>query len=182
MIEIRWLGRVCQGAFTSSRLLGIGATIYEGKNSIAFPSFGPERRGAPVNAFTKIDDKRIKDRSQSLTCDYFVILDDSLYKEEFLDNISSNGKLIINTVKEDKFRHIKDRVVMIDASSLAGEFLNNTITNTAMLAALVASTEIISLESTLKAIDYEMKGSKAEKNKRLIKYIFEKLKEGELNG
>ena len=56
MTEIRWHGRGGLGAFTAARLLGCAVSLFEGKYALAFPSFGPERRGAPVFAFTGIDD------------------------------------------------------------------------------------------------------------------------------
>ena len=68
MIEIRWHGRGGQGAFTAARLLG-DAVVCDDKSALAFPSFGPERRGAPVLAFTRIDDAPIKDRSDVVDCD-----------------------------------------------------------------------------------------------------------------
>jgi len=46
MTEIRWHGRGGQGSFTASKLLGVSVALYGGKYAIAFPSFGPERRGA----------------------------------------------------------------------------------------------------------------------------------------
>lgn len=55
MTEIRWHGRGGLGAFTAARLLGCAVSLFEGKYALAFPSFGPERRGAPVFAFTRID-------------------------------------------------------------------------------------------------------------------------------
>jgi len=64
MTEIRWHGRGGQGSFTASKLLGVSVALYGGKYAIAFPSFGPERRGAPVLAFTRIDGKKIYDRSE----------------------------------------------------------------------------------------------------------------------
>ena len=64
MIEIRWHGRGGQGAFTAARLLGLAASIYEGKYTQVFPSFGPERRGAPVLSFTRISDEKIYDRNE----------------------------------------------------------------------------------------------------------------------
>lgn len=70
MIEIRWHGRGGQGAFTAARLLGLAAAVEGGKYALAFPSFGPERRGAPVLGFTKIDDKPIRNRSQIKHCDW----------------------------------------------------------------------------------------------------------------
>jgi len=63
MIEVRWHGRGGQGAVTSVELLALTA-IGEGKYAQGFPSFGPERRGAPVAAFNRIDDHHIKVRSQ----------------------------------------------------------------------------------------------------------------------
>ena len=87
MIEITFLGRGGQGAFTSSRILAIAASLYEGKYALSFPSFGPERRGAPVFAYTKLNDKPIRDRSQSLKSDYIVVLDESLYNEELKEKL-----------------------------------------------------------------------------------------------
>jgi len=54
LVEIRWHGRGGQGAVTSTELLA-RAAINEGKDAQSFPSFGPERRGAPVMAFDRID-------------------------------------------------------------------------------------------------------------------------------
>jgi pyruvate ferredoxin oxidoreductase gamma subunit len=64
MVEIRWHGRGGQGGFTVSRLLGMAASLFGDKYALAFPAFGPERRGAPVLAFTKIYDKKNLDRSE----------------------------------------------------------------------------------------------------------------------
>ena len=64
MIEIRWHARGGQGAFTASKLFGETIALHENRYALAFPSFGPERRGAPVLAFTKIDDQKIRDRSE----------------------------------------------------------------------------------------------------------------------
>ena len=69
MKQIRWHGRGGNGAFTAARLLGAAASIYEGQPAQAFPSFGPERRGAPVLGFTRISDKTITDHSQVYECD-----------------------------------------------------------------------------------------------------------------
>ena len=82
MKEILWLGRGGQGAFTAAKLLGAAyAAKGDDAYSLAFPSFGPERRGAPVRAFTKLDSKPILDRSETELADYIVILDETLYSE-----------------------------------------------------------------------------------------------------
>ena len=75
MKEILWLGRGGQGAFTAARLLGAAYTISDDdKYALAFPSFGPERRGAPVRAFTKLDSEPVADRSQTEKADYIVTI------------------------------------------------------------------------------------------------------------
>ncbi|MDR1045166.1 MAG: 2-oxoacid:acceptor oxidoreductase family protein [Candidatus Adiutrix sp.] len=73
MIQVLWKGRGGQGAFTAARLLG-AAWVNKGGYALAFPSFGPERRGAPVKAFTKLDDKPIVDRSEIEKPDYTLDL------------------------------------------------------------------------------------------------------------
>lgn len=75
MIQILWKGRGGQGAFTAARLLG-AAWVLKGGYSLAFPSFGPERRGAPVRAFTKLDDKPVVDRSEITAPDFTLDLID----------------------------------------------------------------------------------------------------------
>ena len=77
MIEVRWHGRGGQGAVTSVEMLALAA-IEEGQYAQGFPSFGPERRGAPVAAFNRVDNKRIKVRSGVYDPDVVVVLDPSL--------------------------------------------------------------------------------------------------------
>ena len=73
MTEILWLGRGGQGAFTAAKLLGAAYALKgDGYHALAFPSFGPERRGAPVRAFTKLDNKPVLDRSETELADYII--------------------------------------------------------------------------------------------------------------
>lgn len=98
MKEIIWLGRGGQGAFTAAKLLGAAYTIdSREKYALAFPSFGPERRGAPVRAFTKLDTKPVVDRSQTEKADYIVILDDTLYSPQLQELLKDNGQIIVNS-------------------------------------------------------------------------------------
>ena len=78
MIEIKWYARGGQGGFTASRLLGLASVRFAGGYAQAFPSFGPERRGAPVYGFTRLDEKPIGDHSQLYRCDYAIVLDPTL--------------------------------------------------------------------------------------------------------
>ena len=174
MIRVRWLGRGGQGSFTASRLLGKAASIFEGKYALAFPSFGPERRGAPVLAFTRIDDKKITDRSEIPEYEFLVVMDDTLLDENAVRGLTAGGYIIINrSSKEDLKPFLDDfKVISIDATSLALEILGLPITNTAMLGALVAASGMVSLESVLKSIEDEMKPDLVEKNKKIVQKAY----------
>lgn len=171
MIDIIFLGRGGEGAFTSSRILGIAASLYENEYALSFPSFGPERRGAPVFAYTKISSEPIRDRSQSSECDYFVILNESLYSEGLLSRLKENGKLILNTSHPEKY--VDPRIIPFEATRLANEYLGKPIVNTAMLAALAIQSNLVSMESLERAIQYDLPPKLAIKNKKLIEVIKE---------
>ena len=175
MIKVRWLGRGGQGGFTASRLLGKAAAIYEGKYAMAFPSFGPERRGAPVLAFTRIDDRKITDRSEFSEYDFLVVMDETLLDDSSMKGLSADGTIILNSssVRDTCYLSEGQSIVHIDATSLALEVLALPITNTAMLGALVGASGVVSLDSALKSIDDEMKPSIAEKNRKIVKRAYE---------
>ena len=178
MIEVRWHGRGGQGGFTASRLLGKAAALFENRYAMAFPSFGPERRGAPVLAFTRIDDKKITNRSEVKNCDYVVVLDETLAEESVLKGLKPDGALIINTADPEnytkKFPGVK--IITLDATNLALEIMGRPITNTAMFGALVAGSNVISLDSALKGIEAEMKKSLVAKNQKIVEKAYNLIK------
>jgi len=173
MIEVRWHGRGGQGSFTIARLLGMAASVYGGRYAQAFPSFGPERRGAPVLGFTRIDENKITDRSEVDQCDYVVVLDETLWGPAVLSGLKPTTKIIVNTETPDKYVVDGVEIITIDATSLALEHLGRPITNTAMMGALIASGDIVSLKDCQEAITASMKPSIAEKNNILIKKAYE---------
>ena len=78
LLEIRWHGRGGQGAVTSAELVA-QAAIIEGRFGQAFPSFGPERRGAPVQAFVRVSSNQpIRNRAEITQPDVVVVLDPGL--------------------------------------------------------------------------------------------------------
>lgn len=177
MIEVRWHGRGGQGCFTAARLLGISASVFEGKYSLAFPSFGPERRGAPVSGFTRIDHKKITDRSEVKECDYVVVLDETLVNKNTAAGLKPGGSVLINTKDPGRYEKLLGcSVRAIDATSIALDILKRPITNTAMLGALVAASEIVSLESAIKGVEAEMGDKKASKNIEVLKKSYETVK------
>ncbi|BBE29969.1 pyruvate ferredoxin oxidoreductase subunit gamma [Tepiditoga spiralis] len=177
MIEVRWHGRGGQGSFTAARLLGSAAALFENKYSLSFPSFGPERRGAPVLGFTKIDDTKIFDRSEVKESDYVIILDETLINKDILNGIKKGAKIIINTKDASKYTIFNDyEVYAIDATTMALNILKRPITNTAMLGALIGASEVVSLESAKNAIKSEMKESLIEKNIKILEIAYNEIK------
>lgn len=157
MNEIIWLGRGGQGAFTAAKLLGAAYTVNDNKFALAFPSFGPERRGAPVRAFTKLDTKPVADRSQTEKADYIVILDDTLYSPQLRELLKSTGTIIVNS-KNDI-----DGALTFDADSIAAEFRLPTA-NTVMFGLLVGLSGIVSAENAVEAIKGYMPQKIQERN------------------
>jgi pyruvate ferredoxin oxidoreductase gamma subunit len=151
-IEIRWHGRGGQGAVTSAELTALAA-IHENKYAQAFPSFGPERRGAPVLAFNRIStDRPIRIRSSVLQPDIVVVLDPGLVTLiNVVDGLKPGGVLIVNSnksVEELKTEFTGNwKLAVVDASSIARKLLGVNIVNTTMLGALVRATDVVNLES-----------------------------------
>ncbi len=97
MLEIRLHGRGGQGAVTSAELLAIAA-ISKGKYAQAFPSFGPERRGAPVTAFLRIDDKQIRTRTMIYNPDLVLVLDPSILRlVDVAAGLKEDGIIVANS-------------------------------------------------------------------------------------
>ena len=166
--EIRWHGRGGQGAVTSAELVALAA-ISEGKFAQAFPSFGPERRGAPVLAFNRIGSTgHIRIRSAVTHPDIVIVLDAGLLNViDVTSGLKSGGLLIINTSKE--IGDIKAefggqwRLAVVDATAIAREMLGVPIVNTTMLGALMKAAGIVDLESLAEPIE-ERFGARAKNN------------------
>lgn len=178
MIEIRWHGRGGLGAFTAARLLGCAVSMFEGRYALAFPSFGPERRGAPVFAFTRIDNVPITDRSEVTECDCAIVLDDTLFGDSVKIGLKTGATLIINTTKDrSEFEVEGCKIVTVDATGLALEALGLPITNVPLLGALCASTDITTVEAIEGAIDNQIPAKVRGKNKALFNRTYVIVKE-----
>ena len=187
MIEIKWYARGGQGGFTSSKLLGLAAYEYSGQYAQAFPSFGPERRGAPVYGFTRIDSVPIRNHSQLYECDYAIVLDSTLMETiDVTKGIKPGGILFINTTKTPEELHLNTdaRIICYDAASAAYEVMHNGIVNTAMMAVVAAYTGIADGESMARAVRNGMPAKLHDKNVKMVNYVYDQIraelaKEGE---
>ena len=177
LIEIRWHGRGGQGAVTSAELVA-QAAISENKYAHAFPSFGPERRGAPVLAFVRISSREpIRIRAEITQPDIVVVLDPGLLGiVNVTSGLKENGMLVINTRKsfaeiEAKFK-TKCKLAKVDATSIAKEILGVPITNTTMVGALVRASGVVKLESLLEPLGQRF-GRLAERNIKAMQKAYE---------
>ena len=177
MLEIRLHGRGGQGGVTSAELLAVAA-IAGGKFGQAFPSFGPERRGAPVTAFCRIDDRQIKIRSNINEPDMVLVLDPSILR---IVNVTAGMKRGGILVTNSKYKAIEIRnelnlacnIAVVDATTIAREELGLPITNTTMLGALLKAKPIIDPEPLIESIRNRF-GRIAEKNIKAFQRAFEK--------
>ncbi len=172
MYEILWHGRGGQGAFTAAKLLSAAWTFKADENkALAFPSFGPERRGAPVRAFSRLGTGSLGDRSQIRKADYLVFLDDTLFDENAYDELKDNGKIILCTKEKIE----DERIICIDGQKIALELLKRPITNTVVLGALLRAFDAITIEDLIPAVNKLMSPKIAPLNLEAIKRAYEEV-------
>ena len=172
MTEILWHGRGGQGAFTAARILGAAYALKGDETyALAFPSFGPERRGAPIRAFTKLDTKPIGNRSEIIKADFSIYLDDTLFSDKAFDELKLGGKILLNTKK----KYENENIITVDGLSIAEAILKLPITNTIMLGAFAALYDGISIEDIKKAIRINMPQKLQEKNINAINAVYKEI-------
>lgn len=177
--EVRWHGRGGQGAVLGASILGSAAALYEGKYAVSFPSFGAERRGAPVQAFTRIADHVIRSRSQIYHPTKIIVLDDTLVDVvNITDGAQTGASILVNTRKPASELSIPDylNVITIDASAIARDIIGVAIVNTTMLGALAGTTALVSLDSIKRAIAGALPEKVAERNIAAAEAAYEKVK------
>ncbi len=167
IFEIIIYGRGGQGAKTTAEIIAQGALI-EGKFVQAFPEFGPERSGAPVQTFVRISENPIKTREPVFNPDCFMVLDETLLDifDDF-DKLNGESFLIINTQKKEaeilEKINFKGKLITIDASGLSKEIIGEDRPNTVILGKFSVITKIVGLENLIKVFRgkyYEVLGDK----------------------
>jgi len=182
MHEIRWHGRAGQGVITASRMLA-SAAILEGKYAQAFPEFGAERLGAPVNGFTRVADGPINVHSQIYNPEAVVVLDPSLMKTvNVAEGLVDSGCMIVNTREgKDAVRELLGlkgvNIHVVDASTIALDVFKRPIYNTPMLGALLGVLPIVSMETVEKVTFERFPGTLGERNMEAIKRAWKEVQE-----
>ncbi len=174
MTEIRIHGRGGQGVVTASELIAMAA-FYEGNESQAFPNFGVERRGAPIEAYARVSNKPIRLRSQIYEPDFIIVQDDTLLKVvDLFKGIKKDTKVIINTNKQLslKLDIKKENILFIPATKIALEVLGRPIINTVMLGAFAKFSGLIKVSSIEKALKSKFRGDILIKNIKAVKTAY----------
>jgi pyruvate ferredoxin oxidoreductase gamma subunit len=176
MKEIRFHGRGGQGVVTAADLLAMAA-FYDDKFCQAFPAFGVERRGAPVLAFARIDDKPVRRRNQISSPDYVVVQDSTLLEViDVSQGLKEGGAAIINTSKKpgDIMLDSVEKVYTVDGTKIALDVLGRPIVNTVMLGIFSGITGDVSIEGVKKAVEKRFSGKLQEKNLKAVEMAYEK--------
>jgi 2-oxoacid:acceptor oxidoreductase gamma subunit (pyruvate/2-ketoisovalerate family) len=181
MIEVKISGRGGQGAVLASQMLAT-AFFEKGFYVQSFPSFGAERRGAPVSAFLRVDSKEITLRYSVLSPDWIVLLDANLLRNPMvMAGSSEKTSLLVNTgvTQGLEVREYKGLYV-VDATSISEELklrtTSFTMVNTAMVGAFARASGLLDLESIEKVIAH-MAPVKRESNVAAASKAFQMVKE-----
>jgi pyruvate ferredoxin oxidoreductase gamma subunit len=180
MIEIRFHGRGGQGTVVASILLA-KAFFDAGYYVQSFPLFGVERRGAPVEAYLRLDKEKILVRSNVYTPDHVVVQDPKLLESvEVTRGLSSDGWILINMphLPENLEPFAPYRLAWVDATAIAVDNQLGTrthpIVNTAMIGALVRMLDMPPIDMVAKAIESDI-SVKTQQNIRAAREAFERV-------
>ncbi|QCC52755.1 pyruvate ferredoxin oxidoreductase subunit gamma [Halapricum salinum] len=166
MYAIRIHGRGGQGTVTLAQLLA-QAGHEEGIWTQATPSFGVERRGAPVEAYVRYSDEKITERSHVEQPDCVIVQDTSLLEYvDVTEGLEDDGILLVNTDADPAAVDVDTDadVITVDATEIALENLGRPIMNTALLGAFAGATDKLSTGSLESVITRKFAGEVGRKN------------------
>lgn len=188
LYEVRWHGRGGQGVVTSSELLALSA-LKEGLYVYHAPEFGPERRGAPVRAYTRISDKPIEQHYGIYTPDAVIVIDPTLQSEVdyVMQGLKEKGLVVLNTTKPnsgilERAKKLDAELWIVDAYKIAMDIFGRPFYNTPMLGAFIKAWGKVSIENVYESVK-EKFGAKGEEivklNVEAIRRAFEEVKKYE---
>ncbi|MBN2179119.1 MAG: 2-oxoacid:acceptor oxidoreductase family protein [Deltaproteobacteria bacterium] len=181
MHEIIWYGRGGQGVVLASQILAEAAYIQGFRGVTSAPTFGPERRGAPLTASTRIAAEPLRTFSQIEYADIAVVLDESLIEVmDVVGRLKEKGVLIINTAlgMEEIAIDGSFDLALVDASQIAREqhlFMGGLPTvNTPLLGALSRASDLVSLDNIERGLKKKMPDHQAYTNLQAITMAYDK--------
>jgi len=180
MYEVIWHGRGGQGVVIAAQILAESAYLQGFKGVTSAPTFGPERRGAPLTASTRISDTPIRTFSQIEKADIAVVLDPSLLGAvNILGSLKPQGWLIVNTNKKPDELGIENgiRVATADAAAIALKFRllkeGAPIVNTPMLGVFSKASGLVDIGHMEKGLKWKLSGTAAATNIAALRAAYE---------
>ncbi len=176
IIEIRWHGRGGQGAITAAKIVANAAFVSGYKGVVMAPTFGTERRGAPIFTSLKISKKKIYDLSPITTPDMVVVLDHSLLEEvDVVAGLKKGGLVILNAPKPvSAYCFDGMKVAVSDVTSHAVKAgLPHGIVNSGIIGAFSKASSLVDIDTLIKAIEDEFIGKQPEKNSKAAKIAYD---------
>ena len=180
MYEVIWHGRGGQGVVIAAQILAESAYLQGFKGVTSAPTFGPERRGAPLTASTRISDTPIRTFSQIVKADVAVVLDPSLFGAvDILGSLKPGGLIIINTVRKPDEIDLQGslRIATLDAAAIALKFHllkeGAPIVNTPMLGVFSKASGLVALEYLEKGLRWKLAGTAAATNIAALRAAYE---------
>lgn len=176
IIEIRWHGRGGQGAITAAKIVANGAFVSGYKGVVMAPTFGTERRGAPVFTSLKISKEKIYDLSPITTPDMVVVLDHTLLEEvNVVAGLKEGGLVVLNAPQPlESYNFGGARIAVSDVTKhgiAAG--LPPGIVNSGIIGAFAKATGMVDIEILVQAIEQEFIGKRPEKNAMAARISYE---------
>lgn len=176
-IEIRWHGRGGQGAITAAKIVAGAAFVSGYAGVVMAPTFGTERRGAPVMTSLKISKTKIYDLSPIETPDIVVVLDHLLLKEANVTHgLKPGGIIVLNTpmaLESYAFKNYKLATADITALSVEAG-LPHGMVNTGIIGSLEKATNLLGIDILIKGIEEEFSTRKPQKNSLAAKMAYER--------
>ncbi|MGZ6236948.1 MAG: 2-oxoacid:acceptor oxidoreductase family protein [Syntrophales bacterium] len=180
MYEVIWHGRGGQGVVIAAQILAEAAYIQGFKGVTSAPTFGPERRGAPLTASTRISSEPIRMVSQIEHADISVVLDSSLISAvNILATLKEGGLIIVNShLKPDELNlGVKIGIATVDAGMIALKHHlireGKPIVNTTMLGAFARASNLVSLDAMEKGLKGKLSGAVSAANIVALRDAFE---------
>jgi 2-oxoacid:acceptor oxidoreductase gamma subunit (pyruvate/2-ketoisovalerate family) len=180
MHEVIWHGRGGQGVVIAAQILAEAAYIQGFKGVTSAPTFGPERRGAPLTASTRISSEPIRMVSQIERADISIVLDSSLLSAvNILATLKDGGLIIVNTpLRPDELKFdAKISVATVDAGNIALKHHlireGKPIINTTMLGAFARASKLVSLEAMERGLKGKLSGAVSSANFAALRDAFE---------
>lgn len=176
-IEIRWHGRGGQGAITAAKIVAEAAFVSGYAGVVMAPTFGTERRGAPVMTSLKISKEKIYDLTPIETPDIVVVLDHLLLAEaDVTHGLKPNGIIVLNTPQSHEFYKFKNfSLATADITAISVEAgLPHGMVNTGIIGSLERATNLLGIDILIQGIEKEFETRKPERNSLAAKIAYER--------